>query len=81
MLCSLDVRGESLAYKEHRPAHSAFTLLLVHGNASSKDSWAWLTPHLDCHWLALDMRGFGASSLHAPALSIQEFALDLRAFI
>lgn len=77
--------GETMAYRLRRGAGTATgrTLLLVHGNMTSSVHWDLFMESFDpSHTLiAVDLRGFGASTYHVPIHSIADFSEDLRLFV
>ncbi|WP_025852437.1 alpha/beta fold hydrolase [Paenibacillus ehimensis] len=77
--------GETMAYRLRRGAGTATgrTLLLVHGNMTSSVHWDLFMESFDpSHTLiAVDLRGFGASTYHVPVRSIADFSADLRLFV
>lgn len=55
--------------------------MLVHGNLSSYTWWHELIAELpNTHIVAVDLRGYGNSSLNSPITSMIDFAKDLREF-
>ncbi|KEQ26757.1 intracellular short-chain-length polyhydroxyalkanoate depolymerase [Paenibacillus tyrfis] len=77
--------GETMAYRLRRGAGTAAgrTLLLVHGNMTSSVHWDLFMESFDpSHTLiAVDLRGFGASTYHVPVNSIADFSDDLQLFV
>ncbi|MGT2800918.1 alpha/beta fold hydrolase [Streptococcus marmotae] len=73
--------GETLHYL--KTGSSGPTLVLLHGNLTSSRHFQSLMHALEADYqlLAIDMRGFGLSTYHAPITSLQDFAFDILEFL
>ncbi len=73
--------GETLGYREQ--GSEGPTLLLIHGNMTSSKHWDRLMNVLpdSYHVVAVDMRGFGASTYNEPINDLADFASDIKDFV
>ncbi|MDO5713081.1 MAG: alpha/beta hydrolase [Tissierellia bacterium] len=73
--------GEELSYRQS--GYRGKVILLLHGNYSSSVVWKEILDefHDEYRLYAVDMRGFGKSSYHKPARTLQEYAKDIEFFI
>lgn len=73
-------RGLEFSYKSH--GHGP-TLVLLHGFPLNKAMWEPQIQALadDCHMLAIDMRGFGASQLTDGVFTLDDLADDVHAVL
>lgn len=72
--------GETLGYRETET--EGRELLLIHGNLSSSKHWDVIMENFPEGYkiFAVDLRGFGNSSYHAPINSFKDFSDDIRLF-
>lgn len=70
--------GEEIAYRE-RPGESD-PVVLIHGNMTSSKHWDLVFEQMDeqYHLIAVDLRGFGASTYNQPIESLADFAIDVK---
>lgn len=77
---TVTLHGRELAYREAGAGEGKPTLLLLHGMASSSDTWRELIPRLGSHFhvIAPDLPGHGDSSLEFDDYSLGAMASALR---
>lgn len=73
--------GEQIAYR--RREGGEIPVVLLHGNLSSSVQWDVAFERMDDRFslYAMDMRGFGDSSLESPVTSLADLAADVKYFV
>jgi pimeloyl-ACP methyl ester carboxylesterase len=73
--------GETMGYRERVGGNKV--ILFVHGNMTSSKHWDVVFENMDAEYklIAIDLRGFGASSYNTPINSLKDFAIDLKLFV